>query len=341
VKWRLAIILAAAAALVAPLPAAVVERFYAQPVFPAIQRTLTNLSNSTQLAWLDLLIAAAALWVITVSVSDFRRGTRTGAAVRVLFRLATVASIAYLVFLATWGLNYRRQPVSGRVHYDAARVSPAAAVTLAEDAVAQLNALYAAAHAQGWSEPTEIDTSLAHAFNAAARRLGLPGNTIAGRPKRSVLDLYFRRTGVAGMTDPIFLETLVASDVLPFERPSVVAHEWGHLAGLTDEGEASLLGWLTCVSGPAAQQYSGWLSLYPDVINGLPREAAGRVSAQLAGGPRADLDATRQRSSREVSPRLSRAGWQVYDRYLKANRVEAGTASYEEVVRLILGTGLR
>jgi hypothetical protein len=34
---------------------------------------------------------------------------------------------------------------------------------------------------------------------------------------------------------------------------------------------------------------------------------------------------------------IADAGWQVYDRYLKANRVEAGTRSYAEVVKLILG----
>ena len=30
-------------------------------------------------------------------------------------------------------------------------------------------------------------------------------------------------------------------------------------------------------------------------------------------------------------------GWRVYDRYLKANRVERGSASYADVVRLVLG----
>jgi len=34
---------------------------------------------------------------------------------------------------------------------------------------------------------------------------------------------------------------------------------------------------------------------------------------------------------------VSAAGWRVYDRYLKANRVAAGAASYGEVVRLVLG----
>jgi hypothetical protein len=32
--------------------------------------------------------------------------------------------------------------------------------------------------------------------------------------------------------------------------------------------------------------------------------------------------------------------WQVYDRYLRANRVDAGVASYDEVTRLVLGSAL-
>jgi hypothetical protein len=32
--------------------------------------------------------------------------------------------------------------------------------------------------------------------------------------------------------------------------------------------------------------------------------------------------------------------WRVYDRYLKANRIEEGAASYAQVVRLLLGTRL-
>jgi hypothetical protein len=143
------------------------------------------------------------------------------------------------------------------------------------------------------------------------------------------------------MTDPYFLETLVASDLLPFEQPSVVAHEWSHLAGLTDEGEANFLGWLTCLRGTVPHQYSGWLFLYAEIVNGLPQEGARTISGQLESGPRSDLQAIRQRYAREVSPQLAGAGWQVYDRYLKANRVEAGTASYAEVVQLILGTGIR
>jgi hypothetical protein len=61
--------------------------------------------------------------------------------------------------------------------------------------------------------------------------------------------VYFKAAGVEGMTDPFFLETLVAGDLLPFERPFVIAHEWSHLAGFANEGEANFLGWLTCMKG--------------------------------------------------------------------------------------------
>jgi hypothetical protein len=66
------------------------------------------------------------------------------------------------------------------------------------------------------------------------------------------------------------------------------------------------------------------------------RERA-ELSARLERGPREDLRAIVARIESQASPRLSAAGWRIYDRYLKANRVEAGAASYAEVVRLALG----
>jgi hypothetical protein len=338
---RLALVTLAVALLLVPLPAPSIEHLYSQTLFPRLQSTLTSTSNLTSLAWFDLLLLVTSVVVVVLSVFDLRTLGVARACLRIVVRVATVGSLAYLVFLATWGLNYRRESLHQRLPYDAARVSADTATALARDTVARLNALYTAAHQAGWQEPLEVDRGLATAFHEAALRLGLPGDTVVGRPKNTILDLYFRRAGVAGMTDPYFLETLVASDVLPFERPSVIAHEWGHLAGLTDEGEANFLGWLTCERGTAAHQYSGSLFLYSEVVDGLPRDLARGLSAQLADGPRTDLQAIRERYFREVSPSIAQAGWQAYDRYLKANRVESGTASYAEVVRLILGTGIR
>jgi len=78
-----------------------------------------------------------------------------------------------------------------------------------------------------------------------------------GRLKHSLLGPYFRWTGVDGMVNPFGLEVIANPDLLPFERPMTIAHEWGHLAGLANEGEANLAGWLTCMRGSIADQYSG------------------------------------------------------------------------------------
>jgi hypothetical protein len=69
----------------------------------------------------------------------------------------------------------------------------------------------------------------------------------------------------------------------------------------------------------------------------MSRRDRATIGARLGPGPRADLRAVRDRYTRNVSPRMSAAGWRVYDTYLRANRVEAGAASYAEVVRLVLG----
>ena len=122
-----------------------------------------------------------------------------------------------------------------------------------------------------------------------------------------------------------------------FERPFIVAHEWSHLAGFADEAEANFVGWLTCLRGSEADQYSGWLFLYSEVSSGLSARDRAAVAAVLNAGPREDLRAIARRLAQEVNPRVSAAGWRVYDSYLKANRIQAGTASYDEVVRLVLG----
>jgi len=61
------------------------------------------------------------------------------------------------------------------------------------------------------------------------------------------------------------------------------------------------------------------------------------MAATLARGPRDDLSAIAARLA-TVQPAVARASWQTYDRFLKANRVPKGVRSYDEAVRLVVGT---
>jgi hypothetical protein len=160
---------------------------------------------------------------------------------------------------------------------------------------------------------------------------------LVAQPKRSLLTWYFRKAAIDGMTDPFFLEIIVSPDLLPFERPQTLAHEWAHLAGYADESEANFIAWLTCIRGTPLARYSGWLTAYQHLAGVLSREERQTLRAGLSPAVVADLDAIHRRLSR-ASPRISSAARGAYDTYLRANRVEEGIASYGLVVRLMLGT---
>jgi Protein of unknown function (DUF3810) len=340
---KVCIVIAAAIAALLPWPEGAVERWYSTGIYPWLQQPMTWLSNRIPFALADVaLVLAMVAWLVMVAfvLRQFGR-QRIGAALgRIIARTIVCAAAIYLVFLGLWGLNYRRLSLERKLGFDAGALTPAAARAAAATAVSKVNELHARAHAMGWPASDRVDPALASAFSSVAHDLNGSGRTVPGRPKHTLLNLYFRPAGVDGATDPFFLETLLASDLLPFERPFVVAHEWSHLAGFADEGEANFMGWLTCTRAGVSSQYSGWLFLYEQLVRDVPRREREEIAARLAAGPRVDLRAIAARLARDVRPQVSAAGWRVYDTYLKANHVEAGAASYEQVVRLVLGTEL-
>jgi hypothetical protein len=331
--------LAALAALV-PAPPDLVDRFYSAAAYATLQRAMTALTNRVPFALFDLLLVFAILAWFSLAARDVVRRPAGGglrAAARIAVRTIVWSAGFYIAFLLAWGLNYRRTPLIQKLPFDARAVTVGAAQSLTLTSVEQLNALHDAAHEAGWPPAGTIDSALAASVARVDRATGGRGVVTAGRPKRTMLDWYFRRAAVDGMTDPYFLETLVSSTLLPFERPFVVAHEWSHLAGVADEGDANFLAWLACVQSSPPAQYSGWLFLYSQLAATLRGQTRIEVVARLGAGPRADLTAIRARVVQQIDPRVAAAGQRVYDRYLKANRVESGVESYDHVVQLVLG----
>src|SRR5262245_14663627 len=216
---RAAIVAGAALAALAPLPPAWVESWYSTRAYVALQRVVTPAANAVPFVLLDVFIAVVATAWVVLAWRDLTRGRRLRAVVRILARSIVWASIAYLVFLITWGFNYRRRHFPEKLPYDETAVTEQTAVATARVTVDRLNSLHSGAHAAGWPAPDAADPDLAAAFARSLRALGLPPSIAVARPKRSVLDWYFRRSGTAGMTDPYFLETIAASALLPVERP--------------------------------------------------------------------------------------------------------------------------
>jgi Protein of unknown function (DUF3810) len=331
-------VLAIALAL-ATIPASFVERVYARGWYPALQPFLTSFSSLIPIAVFDLLLVALAALAVARAyrVARAGRGERFRQLAIALVDLVATASILYLLFLGLWGLNYRRVPLDAQLDFAKGRVTEAAVEALAARSVREINRLYASAHGDPAAASLQsIRVRLAPAFAQAQRDFGIGTLARPARPKTPLISPFFRWATVDGMVNPFGLEVLINPDVLPIERPFVVAHEWGHIAGWAREGEAGYIGWLTCMRGDDAARYSAWLSLYLHLRGDVSPSVRERLDRGLAAGPLRDFSDIRERLERG-RPTIQRVSWRAYDTFLKANRVDQGIRSYDEIVSLVVG----
>jgi hypothetical protein len=337
--WLIAVALVAV-----PVPAAMVDRYYSRDAYPIIQGAVTTVSNALPIAVLDLLLLALVLLFVRWAVRGVRVARVHGARIAVwdvFRRVVRTASIVAILFLLMWGLNYRRTPLEVSLNLTA----PPPSADELQSAILETNALagrirpsLAPSQASGYDD---VVRRLPEPFRAALRQLNRPSLRVPGRPKYSlVLTPYFTAAGIDGMIDPLALESVVHPDLLPVERPFVLAHEWAHLAGAADEAEASAIGWLACMKGDPPLAYSGSLYLIGEAGSSLPHDRWRAVAGRLDPAVQRDLEAIARRVARE-QPTVQRTAARVYDTYLKANRVGDGVASYSRALTLILSPTLR
>jgi hypothetical protein len=337
---RLLLIGLAVTLAVVPTPTTWIEAVYSREAYLVFQNLLTPISNLTGIALFDVLLVAAAvglLWWWGRVLWYVAAGGRWRAVWQISFNTIALAAGVYLVFLLVWGLNYRREPLTTKLDYEPQRVSSKALTVLAHEAVERLNSLHLRTHAQPWPDFGELPVRLGLAFEQIQQDLGARRTAVTGLPKQTLLTPYFKRAGVDGMINPFSLEVLVNSTVLTFERPFVVAHEWAHLAGYANESEANFVGWLTCLSGDAASRYSAWVFFFPHLLRHLDPDQQAQLWEEMDMGPMTDFRAVSERISQTV-PIVRINANRVYDRYLRANRVDEGIASYGAVVDLVLGS---
>ncbi len=170
-------------------------------------------------------------------------------------------------------------------------------------------------------------------FLPVVARLGDTWPVAVTVPKTTLAERIYEMAGVGGQYDPFAFETLLNAQFLPFEVPRALAHEWSHAAGFGDEGDANLIGTLTCLrSADPLIRYSGAYWTYGE----LPESDRRRI--HLAPAVVADFNAGRERFLRYYNPGLFTISWSFYDRYLRANGVRGGVVSYSRFVALLVGT---
>ncbi len=319
-----------------PIPPATLEHVYANGFYAALNTAFVPLSNAVPFAVGDLEVALVAVAVIAGWTIALRRpqAPRLRTVLLLCAHTAALAAAIVIAFNLLWGWNYRRAPVAARVDYVAARVTPASVSAFADRIAAILNADVGPAHERMRTESSAaMRAELARDFLPVVTRLGDTWTPAVTVPKTTIAERLYEMAGVGGQYDPFAFETLLNASFLPFEVPRALAHEWSHAAGFGDEGDANLIGTLTCLRSPDPLiRYSGAYWTYGE----LPESDRKRL--HLAPAVLADFAAGRERFERYYNPRLFSLSWNVYDRYLRANGVAGGVVSYSRYLQLLVGT---
>lgn len=330
----LAAAVAALALWLAPIPPPGVEQWYSRGVYPVWQRMATLISNFVPFALFDLLIVMAGAGVVLLVI----RARRARAWRPAALRFVLIASLAAIWFQLAWGLNYRRLPLA-----ETLALADTGAVDRRAEALARFGeavAAEAAATARDLDRDTPMSPSrmiaeLSAGFDRAQQQLGLSKGARPGRPKYSLFNAYFRWAAIDGVTNPFVPETIIVAGLTPAEAYATVAHEWAHLAGYASEDEANFVGWLTCLEAGGGARYNAWLFALTKAAEAAPRARAQAWIARAGPLAASDLAAIRARLLAS-SPAVRRAASTAYDKFLRANRVEGGIASYDEVLTLML-----
>ena len=319
-----------------PIPPATLEHAYANGFFAALNAAFVPLTNAMPFAVGDLEALLVATLVIGGWIVVLRRtrGSRLNAALGLVAHTAALAAAIVVAFNLLWGWNYRRAPVVARVDFAASRVTSASVSAFADRIAGILNGDVGPAHERMRTEsPAAMRAELARDFLPVVARLGDTWTPALTVPKTTLAQRLYQMAGVGGQYDPFAFETLLDPSFLPFEVPRALAHEWSHAAGFGDEGDANLIGTVTCLRSPDPLiRYSGAYWTYGE----LP--ASDRRRIHLAPAVIADFNAGRDRFLHYYNARLFTFSWTFYDRYLRANGVTGGIVSYSRFVQLLVGT---
>jgi len=333
-RWKWAPIIAALLLLIAQpflskFPAAI-ESVYADGLykfFAAIISPITSLVPvSFSEVFLYAMIAGAIYWIA--------RGLRRRRFWRALGELASAGAAVLFWFYLVWGMNYFRQPLDRSLQFTGPTQDSVAMRRHIEWAIDEANAGWLTI--PEWSLAAldrEIEDGYRRVFEVLRMKLP-PGKR---RPKTPLIPAVLDYTLTSGIFGPLFHEVHLNAHLLPVELPFVLAHEKAHQLGYAREGEADFFATLVCLtSANPSVRYSGRFAV---LGRSLQRYSAfadfEEVQKQIWPEVLADFKAVLARVNRYFGP-IAELAEKWYDLYLKANQVEQGVGSYQDVVNLLI-----
>ena len=347
---------------------------YATRIYPIIGTLLSPISGLFPFAVGDIFIALSIVWVIFYPIYEIK--WRKQLAKRFFFlaakrgcypkkkvvfgRVAEYLLWVYAWFYIAWGLNYSQPNIYCRTGMKPVEVSEAKFREFAYRYADSIN--YLSEERRVKSEETAFDDQRESQFN------GMVDDGLKNRVRDAVLKGYneigakeginapFNQhphaktmlftplssmSGVTGSMGPFFCEFTLNGDIRPHDYPAIYAHEFAHLLGIANEGEANFYSYIVCTaSSDKAVKFSGYYHIFFHVLRNVFDILGEKEGEKFLKYIRPEIIQL-ARSDRQywISKRckaLDAAQDFIFDLYLRGNHVAEGRKSYSGVVGLIL-----
>lgn len=340
---------------------------YTTRIYPIIGSLLSPISGLFPFAVGDIFIALSIVWVFFYPIYEIK--WRKQLAKRFFFlaakrgcypkkkvvfgRVAEYLLWVYAWFYMAWGLNYSQPNIYCRTGMKPVEVSEAKFREFAYRYADSINYL---------SEETAFDDQRESQFN------GMVDDGLKNRVRDAVLKGYneigakdginapFNQhphaktmlftplssmSGVTGSMGPFFCEFTLNGDIRPHDYPAIYAHEFAHLLGIANEGEANFYSYIVCTaSSDKAVKFSGYYHIFFHVLRNVFDILGEKEGEKFLKYIRPEIiQLAKSDRNYWLSKRckaLDAAQDFIFDLYLRGNHVAEGRKSYSGVVGLIL-----
>ena len=347
---------------------------YTTRIYPIIGSFLSPISGLFPFAVGDIFIALSIVWVFFYPIYEIK--WRKQLAKRFFFlaakrgsypkkktvfgRVAEYLLWVYAWFYIAWGLNYSQPNIYCRTGMKPVEVSEAKFREFAYRYADSIN--YLSEERRVKSEETAFDDQRESQFN------GMVDDGLKNRVRDAVLKGYneigakeginapFNQhphaktmlftplssmSGVTGSMGPFFCEFTLNGDIRPHDYPAIYAHEFAHLLGIANEGEANFYSYIVCTaSSDKAVKFSGYYHIFFHVLRNVFDILGEKEGEKFLKYIRPEIiQLAKSDRNYWLSKRckvLDAAQDFIFDLYLRGNHVAEGRKSYSGVVGLIL-----
>jgi Protein of unknown function (DUF3810) len=343
-KWLIVIIPALLIKLFSLSPL-LIERWYANGIYPVISKTLRLLLGWIPFSIGDLLYTFTAIWLLvqlikTIKIVFTKKANSAWlkqCGLNIIFYMLWV----YILFNGLWGLNYNRVPMLQTFKINTAPYTKTELQIIMYHITQKINENYTGAlqHRNNLNKKNNLFNSAAAAYENTQQVIpALQYQFKSVKP--SLYSFLGGYLGYTGYYNPFTAEAQVNTLTPVFTLPFTTCHEIGHQLGYAKENEANFAGFISAKSSTnKAFKYAvyfdmylyGWRELYI-----ADSAYATELDKKLLPGVHKDFDELKayyKKFKNPVEPVVRR----LYGSFLKANEQPGGIMSYNAVIGMVVG----